>query len=120
MAKKTTKGPGYHHHGCKQCHARYSDACETPNESGVCSFCRIGMRWELLHENALPKDCCIETARLLEVTSKAGKAHAKKYSLSSGCTWYQCQLCKRCHPYDDPTKIRREGAIGVSGRQNDR
>lgn len=100
----------FHHHGCKKCRTKFGDNCPTPNEEAICRHCAVGaQRWVLLWEAALPKDCCIETAKRIDLKSKEGKAIAKSYDLSLACPWYQCQLCKRNHPYDDPTKVRREG-----------
>ena len=116
MAKKRSNTKTWHWHGCKRCHARFGDNCATPNQSPVCRTCEVGApRWELLYENALPKDCCIETSVLLGTKTKDEKAHLKKYDLTTACPWYQCQICRRTHPYDDPKKIKRENWDGKAG-----
>lgn len=83
-----------HAHGCRDCHIRYEDACATPAADGACKACR-GLRvWQLLIDNAAPKDCCVDTARMVTKDEK------KAYRLAGAHLWFICQTCKRTHPTD--------------------
>lgn len=81
-----------HAHGCAACHGRYEDACPTPETDARCIVCRGGRAWELLRQNALPKDCCLQ-ARLVT------KAEKTTYRLAGTHLWFICLDCKRTHPF---------------------
>jgi hypothetical protein len=86
-----------HAHGCRRCHTRYRDACQTPETNSLCFTCRTGHLGfkELLHGQA-PRDCCRahnRTARKEEMTT---------YYLAGDAAWLICAVCKRTFPYEMP------------------
>jgi hypothetical protein len=78
-----------HAHGCKRCAIRYEDACTDPLTNGPCTSCRGGRAWQLLIENALPQQCCLEHSRL------ATKDERETYRLAGSTLWW---ICSRCAP----------------------
>jgi hypothetical protein len=89
---KSLKG-SLHAHGCTRCHIRYQDACRELADR-LCTGCRGGRPWQLLIDNASPKDCCVATARL------ATKDEKSTYRLAGTRLWFICAQCKRTHPFD--------------------
>lgn len=81
-----------HAHGCRQCRARYVDACTTRDEDHLCIECRGGIPWRLLIANAAPRPCCVTHGRL------ATKDEKKTYALAGRSNWFICPTCKRTHP----------------------
>jgi hypothetical protein len=88
-----------HAHGCIRCHLRYQDACRQHTEDGLCTSCRGGKAWQLLIDNASPKDCCTATARLVT------KDERSSYRLAGAHVWFICATCKRTHPFDPKSSI---------------
>jgi hypothetical protein len=89
-----------HAHGCIRCVTRYQDACRTPAVDGLCTSCRGGRAWQLLIDNALPRDCCREQARLVTKEQKVS------YSLAGTRLWFICPSCARTHPFNPRTETR--------------
>lgn len=89
---------GVHAHGCTRCSGRYEDACQTPNEAGVCRPCQGFASWELLRHNRLPRDCCPVHSRLMN------KDEVKQYRLSTACSWFRCTACSRTFPFRHPQR----------------
>jgi len=95
-AKKPKKT--VHVHGCPRCRVRFEDTCITPAVDELCTTCRGGKAFELLRENAAPKDCCRRSARLVTKDEK------NRYSLAGKSVWHICPTCSRTHPYDPKEK----------------
>lgn len=92
MAKKTV-----HWHGCRRCRTRYEDTCATPKENELCSACRGGIPFQLLVDNAKPRECCAGTSRLVT------KEEQKRYTLAGEASWWICQKCSRTQIYRPST-----------------
>lgn len=97
MARKSSL-PEWHAHGCTRCHLKYQDTCDTPQTNGLCTKCRTGRGWELLIDNARPKDCC-----RLECRRVTSKQEIATYRLRGDAPWFICTTCARQHPYDNPS-----------------
>lgn len=75
-------------HACRGCGLRYIDGCDEIGEDGLCIRCRGGRPWQLLIDNAAPRECCLR-ARLVT------KDERKTYRLAGRANWLICPLCKR-------------------------
>lgn len=85
MAEKKT----VHRHGCRRCRIPYEDTCKTPKQNELCTGCRGGIPWLLLIDNARPRQCCVDTSRLVT------KDELKRYTLAGEASWWICATCKR-------------------------
>lgn len=96
VTNRRAKGPGPHYHGCIRCHHRYEDCCTSKDVNDICVWCRGGIGFTILRDNAAPKDCCRQRSRL------PTKDERKVYRLAGDGLWFICDECKRTHPIDDP------------------
>jgi hypothetical protein len=78
----------WHVHACRACGIRYVDGCDQINEDDRCTGCRGGRPWQLLIDNAAPRECCLRS-RL------ATKDERKTYRLAGRSNWHICPVCKR-------------------------
>lgn len=93
---RRAKLPRFHAHGCVKCKQRYTDTdCADPYVNGSCISCRTGHPVSTLRAGMLPVGCCIErSVRVTDVDTLS------QYALGGPGPWYQCQVCKRTHPFD--------------------
>jgi len=83
----------YHHHKCRTCGLRFSDACQEPTKDTVCFSCQNGHQRSLWYRDLDPRECCID-AKLMEDPREVAR-----YSLGGPGPWYKCPTCSRQHPY---------------------
>ncbi len=90
---KSLKGT-LHAHGCVRCTTRYTDACQTHLEDGLCTACQGGIPWQALIDSAAPHACCQVNSRLVTRDEKA------IYKLAGTRLWFICSTCARTHPFN--------------------
>lgn len=92
----------WHHHGCIDCGARYSDVggCHTGGENALCCECVFHRARPIWDQNQDPRECCLTNSA--PVTDRAVLV---AYRLGGRDQWWQCGVCKRAQTYQ-PMRLR--------------
>lgn len=84
-----TRKATFHRHACSVCFGWYDDFCADTDRDGTCVGCRGSRVWQLLIDNAAPRECCRLHGRT------ASPEDRRSYNLVGEQTWEQCAVCRR-------------------------